>query len=212
MYKVKVKICGITNIEDAQAAIDMGADILGFNFYAPSPRYIELAKAAEIIGKIPAFVDTAGVFVNADTHDIHELSNSGILNWIQFHGDETPEFCDRFSTWNLHTIKAIRIRSKESVTQAEHYHTSALLFDTFNPKLYGGTGQTFDWSLVKNCPHRIFLAGGITSDNIQEALEHGTYGVDICSGIESQPGKKDHKKMKELFKIIDNHTNLKAKT
>ena len=211
MHIVKVKICGITNLEDARAAIDMGADILGFNFYSPSPRYIEPAKAFEIIQKIPAFVDTAGIFVNTDAHDIHELTNSGFLNWIQLHGNEPPAFCEQFAAWNLHTIKAIRVQSNESIVQAEHYHTSALLLDAFNPNLYGGTGQRFDWSLVKNSSQRIFLAGGINPDTIQEALEYETYGVDICSGIESEPGKKDHKKMKQLFKTIYNHTGLKAK-
>ena len=211
MYKVRVKICGITNIEDALAAVDMGADILGFNFYAPSPRYIEPEKAVAIIDKIPAFVNIAGIFVNAKIHEIRKLTNPGSLNWVQFHGDESPEFCDRFTAWSLRTIKAIRVQSKESIQQAEIFHTSALLFDAFNPKLYGGTGETFDWSLVKNCPNRIFLAGGITPDNIQKALDQRTYGVDICSGIESEPGKKDHKKMAQLFKIIHNHTGLKAK-
>jgi len=210
MYNVKVKICGITNIDDAMAAVDMGADILGFNFYELSPRYIEPEKAIAIIDKIPAFVNTAGVFVNAKIHDIRKLTNPSALNWLQFHGDESPEFCSRFTAWSLNTIKAIRIQSAESIRQAEVYRTSALLFDAFNPKLYGGTGETFDWSLVKNCPNRIFLAGGITTDNVQTALKCGTYGIDICSGIESEPGKKDHKKMKQLFKIIYNHTGLEA--
>lgn len=211
MHLVKVKICGITNLTDALAAVEMGADILGFNFYRKSPRYIEPARAIEIIDKIPAFVDTAGIFVNADAHTIHELTHVGSLNWIQLHGDETPEFCDQFTAWNLRTIKAIRVKSKESLTQAQQFHTSALLLDAFNPDLYGGTGERFDWALVKDFSYRIFLAGGITPDNITEALENRTYGVDICSGIELEPGKKDHKKMQQLFKTIYNYTGLKAK-
>jgi phosphoribosylanthranilate isomerase len=211
MHIVKIKICGITNIEDAQAAVDMGADILGFNFYPKSPRYIEPTKAMVIIRKMPAFVDTAGIFVNANAHEIHELTNEGLLNWIQLHGDEPPEFCEQFTAWNLHTIKAIRVQSKESLARAESYRTSALLLDAFNPKLYGGTGQRFDWSLIKNFSYRVFLAGGICPDNIQEALEHQTYGIDVCSGIESQPGKKDHNKMKQLFKTVHNFTGLKVK-
>lgn len=211
MHVIKVKICGITNLDDALAAVDMGADILGFNFFRPSPRYIEPANAFEIIKKIPAFVDTAGIFVNAEAHDIHELTNEGLLNWVQLHGDEPPEFCEQFTTWNLRTIKAIRVQSKESLDQAIDYHTSALLMDAFNPNFYGGTGERFDWTLVKNSAYRIFLAGGITPDNISEALACETYGVDICSGIESEPGKKDHKKMKQLFKTIYNYTGLKAR-
>lgn len=212
MNTLKVKICGITNLEDAEAAIDLRADILGFNFFPKSPRYIEPDKAIEIITKLPGHVDIAGVFVNADEHAIHELANPGMINWVQFHGDETPEFCNRFKTWNLRTIKAIRVKNAESVKQAEDFQTSALLFDAFNPKLYGGTGETFDWSLVKNCPQRIFLAGGITPDNVQKALEQDVYGVDICSGIESEPGKKDHQKMKQLFENIRNYFGLKVRS
>jgi len=142
MIEVKIKICGITNLEDAQAAIDMGADILGFNFYARSPRYIEPARAAAIIRKLPSFVDTAGVFVNVPMRDIHHLTTSGMLNWVQFHGDETPDFCRLFSQWNIRTIKAVRVQSLDSVQQAAQYQTFALLFDAYNSGLYGGTGQT----------------------------------------------------------------------
>jgi phosphoribosylanthranilate isomerase len=211
MHIAKIKICGITNREDAQAAVDMGADIIGFNFYRKSPRYIKPQKAIEIIQQLPGYVNTAGIFVNAKTHDIHELTNDGILNWIQLHGDETPDFCHNLAAWNVHTIKAIRVKSEESLADIDKYHTSALLLDAFDPNQYGGTGQRFDWALVQNTPHRIFLAGGLSPDNIIEALEHQTYGVDICSGIESAPGKKDHKKMKKLFDKIHHHTGLKVK-
>jgi phosphoribosylanthranilate isomerase len=211
MHSVKVKICGITNLTDALAAVEMKADILGFNFYPQSPRYIEPEKAMEIIAMLPAFVDTAGIFVNAEAHTIHEMTHSGSLNWVQFHGDETPEFCDQFTTWNLQTIKAIRVQTEESLIQAARYHTSALLLDAYNSSFYGGTGERFDWALLENFPYRIFVAGGITPDNIEEALEYKPYGVDICSGIESEPGKKDHKKMKQLLETIHNFTGLKAK-
>ncbi|MBC8378696.1 MAG: phosphoribosylanthranilate isomerase [Planctomycetes bacterium] len=211
MFITKVKICGITNYDDAAAAFDMGADILGFNFYPQSPRYIEPKKAFEIIAKMPGFLDTCGIFVNAEPNDIHEVTNTGFLNWVQFHGDESPAYCEQFRMWTLRSIKAVRVQSAESIHIAEQYHTSALLFDAFNPKLYGGTGETFDWSLVKNCPSRIFLAGGITPDNVLHAIDCHTYAIDICSGIESEPGKKDHQKMKQLFEKIRNHTGLKAK-
>lgn len=210
MNSVKVKICGITNLHDAEAAIDLRADILGFNFFPKSPRYVEPDRAMGIISKLPAHVDIAGVFVNADPKTIHELANPGLINWVQFHGDETPDFCNRFKAWNLQTIKAIRVKDAASVKNAEAFETSALLFDAFNPTLYGGTGEMFDWSLVKNCPQRIFLAGGITPDNVQTALAQNVYGVDICSGIESEPGKKDIAKMKQLFKNIHNFTGSKA--
>ncbi len=210
MITVKVKICGITNLEDAQAAVDMGADILGFNFYPPSPRYIEPKKAEDIISRLPGFVDTAGIFVNANGPDIRSLTDSGILNWVQFHGDETSEFCSQFNAWSLRTIKAIRVRSTEDIEQAQEFETFSLLFDAFDPKQYGGTGKTFDWSLLKEYPRRVFLAGGINPDNVLKAIETDVYGVDICSGIESEPGKKDHVKMKQLFDIIYSYTGVRV--
>jgi phosphoribosylanthranilate isomerase len=211
MIEVKIKICGITNLEDAQAAIDMGADILGFNFYARSPRYIEPARAAAIIRKLPSFVDTAGVFVNVPMRDIHHLTTSGMLNWVQFHGDETPDFCRLFSQWNIRTIKAVRVQSLDSVQQAAQYQTFALLFDAYNSGLYGGTGQTFDWPLIKNFPRRVFVAGGITPENVRQALDIGVFGIDVCSGIEAKPGIKDHTKMRRLFDAVYEFTGQKVK-
>jgi len=210
MLTVKVKICGITNLEDAQAAIELGADILGFNFYPPSPRYIEPADAEAIISKLPGFVDIAGVFVNSPEQDIHKLTDPGLLNWVQFHGDETPEFCRKFHAWNLRTIKAIRVRSADDIRQAAEYKTFAKLFDSFDPNLYGGTGKTFDWSLVQSLQDHIFLAGGLSPENITDALNIDVYGVDVCSGIESEPGKKDHQKMKQLFDTIHHHIKTKV--
>ncbi|MCD6175012.1 MAG: phosphoribosylanthranilate isomerase [Planctomycetes bacterium] len=208
---VKIKICGITNLDDAQAAIEMGADILGFNFYRQSPRYIETNEAEKIICKLPGFVDIAGVFVNANRPDIRELTDSGLLNWVQFHGDETSEFCSQFNAWNLHTIKAVRVRSVEDIDRAQEFETFSLLFDAFDPNQYGGTGKTFDWSLLRKYPHRVFLAGGINPDNVSDALETDVYGIDICSGIESEPGKKDHPKMKQLFDNIHSFTGIKVR-
>lgn len=210
MITVKVKICGITNLDDAQAAVEMGADILGFNFYPPSPRFIETNEAEKIISKLPGFVDIAGVFVNANRPDIRGLTDSGMLNWVQFHGDETSEFCSQFNAWNLHTIKAIRVRSAEDIEQAQKFETFSLLFDAFDPSQYGGTGNTFDWSLLRKYPRRVFLAGGITPDNVLDALRTDVYGIDICSGIESSPGKKDHAKMKQLFYNIHSYIGIKV--
>lgn len=211
MITVKIKICGITNLEDAQAAVEMGADILGFNFYPPSPRFIEPNEAQKIICKIPGFVDIAGVFVNANPPDIRRLTDSGLLSWVQFHGDETSEFCGQFNAWNLRTIKAIRVRSVESIDQAQEFETFSLLFDAFDPNHYGGTGKTFDWSLLKNYPRRVFLAGGINPDNVLLALATDVYGIDVCSGIESEPGKKDHSKMKQLFDNVHDFTGIKVR-
>ncbi len=202
MLIVKVKICGLTNYEDAAAALDLGADILGFNFYEKSPRFIKPEDAVRIIDRLPAFIDTAGVFVNASLDQIHKIISTCQLNWVQLHGDETAQFCDLLRSLNVKTMKAIRVKSQSDIRKAEEYFTDAILLDAFDPEKYGGTGLTFDWNIIGHIRKRIFLAGGINPDNVVEAVEHGVYGIDICSGIEESPGKKDHKKMKQLFENI----------
>ena len=137
MRIVKVKICGVTNIEDAQAAVDMGADIIGFNFFPKSPRFVEPDAALEIIDKLPTFVDTAAVFVNAHFDQIKGMIEQGFLNWLQFHGDETPEYCDEFKWFNIKTIKAIRVKDNQSIVQAVSYYTDAVLFDAYDKSEYG---------------------------------------------------------------------------
>ncbi|MHC4265814.1 MAG: phosphoribosylanthranilate isomerase [Planctomycetota bacterium] len=202
MIIVKVKICGITSSEDARAAMDMGADLLGFNFYSKSPRYLDPAKAKDIIQGLPAFIDTVGLFVNSSMDEIHEIVNLCRLDWVQLHGDETPDFCKEFRTHNVKTMKAIRVKDQTDIENAEDYFTDAVLFDAFDPDKYGGTGVTFDWNVVGHINKRVFLAGGINPDNAEKAVKLGVYGIDICSGIESEPGKKDHEKMKKLFENI----------
>ena len=202
MLIVKVKICGITNYEDAAAALDMGADLLGFNFYPKSPRFVSLEKAREIISKLPGFIDIAGVFVNESIEQIQETKNLCQLDWVQLHGDEDPEFCKQFLSLDVKVMKAIRVKKQSDIQQAEDYFTDAILLDAFNPEKYGGTGLTFDWNIIGHINKRIFLAGGINPDNVAEAVELGVYGIDVCSGIEAEPGKKDHKKMKKLFENI----------
>ena len=202
MLIVKVKICGLTNYDDAAAALDMGADILGFNFYSESPRFLPPEKAMEIIDKLPSLADIAGVFVNSTLQEIHRIINLCQLNWVQLHGDETPQFCNLLASYNVKTMKAIRVRSQADIQQANDYFTDAILLDAFDPQKYGGTGLTFDWNIIGHINKRIFLAGGINPDNVISAIELGVYGIDICSGIEERPGKKDHKKMKLLFDKI----------
>ncbi len=210
MLIVKVKICGITNYEDASAAVDMGADLLGFNFYQKSPRFITPDKAAEIIAKLPGFMDVAGVFVHEAGSDenesfgkINETIKHCRLNWVQLHGDESPKFCRMFLSLNVRTMKALRVKSQNDIRLAENYFTDAILLDAFHPEKYGGTGLTFDWNIVGHIGKRIFLAGGINPDNAAEAVKLGVYGIDVCSGVEAEPGKKDHKKMKKLFENIE---------
>ncbi len=199
---MKVKICGITNYEDAATALDMGADLLGFNFYKKSPRYVPPEKAQQIINMLPGFVDIAGVFVNESMERINETKNLCQLDWVQLHGDESPEFCKQFLSHNVKVMKAIRVKDRNDVQSAEDYFTDAILLDAFDPEKYGGTGLTFDWNVVGHINKRVFLAGGINPDNAAEAAELGVYGIDVCSGIEAEPGKKDHNKVKKLFENI----------
>ena len=202
MLIVKVKICGITNYEDAAAALLMGADILGFNFYPESPRFVSPEKATEIIGKLPAFMEVAGVFVNSPFKEIRDTIKQCQLGWIQLHGDETPEFCRSFLSINVKTMKAIRVRDRADIKRAEDYFTDAILLDAFRADKYGGTGLAFDWNIIGHMGKRVFLAGGIDPDNVAGAVGLGVYGIDVCSGIESEPGKKDHAKMRMLFENI----------
>ena len=202
LLSVKVKICGITNLDDALAAVEMGADVLGFNFYPKSARYIEPDRAVEIIHSLPTFVDTAGIFVNAAAEQIAQIAERGVLNWIQLHGDESPNFCNALTWLHARIIKALRIRYAEDIARADVYGTDAILLDAFTPAAYGGTGQQFDWSIIDNLYRRVFLAGGITPENAPEAVETGVYAIDVCSGVEAEPGRKDHDKMRRLFENI----------
>ena len=198
----KVKICGITNDEDAKAAVDMGADILGFNFYPESPRFITPQKAAQIISKLSAFIDVAGIFVNDSFNKVADTVDYCRLDWIQLHGDEQPEDCRSFFSLNVKTMKAIRVKDNSDVKRSDDFPTDAILFDAFHPDKYGGTGLSFDWDIVGHVTRRIFLAGGINPDNAVTAIALGVYGIDVCSGIEAKPGKKDHEKMRRLFENI----------
>ena len=207
MLIAKVKICGITNYEDAVAAMEMGADVLGFNFYPKSPRYIRAEQAEKIIGKLPAFIDLAGVFVNHSLEKTREIANRCRLDWVQLHGDETPEFCRWLAYDTAKTMKAIRVKDASDLRRVDDYSTDAILLDAYDPNRYGGTGITFDWNVIGHIGRRIFLAGGINPDNAAAAIGLGVYGIDVCSGIEIEPGKKDHKKMKQLF---DNIRHLRA--
>ena len=203
MRVVKVKICGITNIEDAFDAVELGADLLGFNFYPKSPRYIDPDRALAIIDHLPTYVDTVGVFVNPTVEEMKDMVERSFLNWVQLHGDESPEFCESLDWIGAQIIKAIRVKSAEQIEEVQQYFTDAVLLDAFDRERYGGTGKTFDWSIIGDLHKRVFLAGGINPDNAVKAIEVGVYGIDVCSGVESKPGKKDHEKMKRLFENIE---------
>jgi phosphoribosylanthranilate isomerase len=202
MLITKVKICGLTNYEDAAAAMEMGADILGFNFYQASPRYVPVEKASGIVTRLPAFMEVAGIFVNETFETIGQIVEQCQLTWVQLHGDESPEFCKSLRSLNVKTMKAIRVRDKDDIEKAQRYFTHAVLLDAYHPDKYGGTGLSFDWNVIGHINKRIFLAGGISPDNVIQAVQLGVYGVDVCSGVESEPGKKDHNKMRALFENI----------
>ena len=196
---VKIKICGITNIDDAMAAVDYGADALGFNFFRKSPRYIEPNKAAEIIAQLPPFIVPVAIFVNEREERIREILSSACIHGVQFHGDETPEFCQRFGN---HVIKAFQVKDKESIKHMAHYRVSAYLLDSYREGVRGGTGVTFDWHLavVAKTFGRIILAGGLTPDNVAEAVKLvQPYGVDVAGGVEREKGIKDHGKLKKFI-------------
>ena len=195
--QVKVKICGITNIDDAMAAVSVGADALGFVFFQGSPRYISPDAAAAIIRKLPSFVMTIGVFVDEKPDQIEMIIASTGLDVIQLHGDEPPEMC----AFSRRIIKAIRVKSLASLDPVVHYRdkVSAFLLDTFSPNSFGGTGQKFNWDIATHAKQfgRIILSGGLTPDNIIEAVKQvEPYGVDVSSGVELRKGKKDHLKMR----------------
>ena len=198
---VKVKICGITNYDDAAMAADLGADALGFIF-ASSPRKTDADRALEIIKKLPPFVKSVGVFVNDNLKKINDIIEYCGLDIIQLHGDESPEVCKRLMP---RTIKALKIKDTGKDEDFLEYSSKvkAFLLDTYSEKIPGGTGRTFNWNRaieIKKSGVPIILAGGLNPSNIRKAIETvRPYGVDVSSGIEERPGKKDHSLMKELF-------------
>lgn len=198
---VKVKICGITNAPDALAAVEAGADALGFMFYERSPRRVSLGQAAEIIRELPPFIIKVGVFVDAAEDLVLRAIGDCGLNLLQFHGDETPEYCTQFG---LMSMKAFRVRDSESLNVLANYPTDAWLLDAFVADKPGGTGKRFNWDLAleaKKAGRPIFLAGGLTPANVAEAVTRvQPYGVDVSSGVEAEPGRKDHAKVREFIK------------
>ncbi|HUZ08382.1 MAG TPA: phosphoribosylanthranilate isomerase [Candidatus Paceibacterota bacterium] len=198
---VKVKICGITNLADAQAAAETGADALGFNFCEKSPRCVSLKTAAAISTQVPPFVMRVGVFVDAEADFILRAIGEAGLTMLQFHGDEQPEFCTQFG---LMSMKAFRICDEKSLAELPNYQTDAYLLDAFSPQARGGTGEKFNWDLAVEAQKfgkPIFLAGGLTPENVADAVRKvQPFGVDVSSGVESAPGKKDHAKVKAFIK------------
>jgi phosphoribosylanthranilate isomerase len=197
---IKVKICGITNLEDALTAVEAGADALGFVFYDKSPRNINPLVAAGIISRLPPFIQTVGLFVNEELEKVDWTAAYCGLDMVQFHGDETPEDCLEV---NRRVIKAFRIQNIVSIDPLKKYRVAGYLLDAWCPDCFGGTGKTFNWELASAARHygSIILAGGLTPDNVIEAVRQvQPYAVDVSSGVETEPGKKDKAKVREFIR------------
>ncbi|MBI5894234.1 MAG: phosphoribosylanthranilate isomerase [Deltaproteobacteria bacterium] len=208
---IRVKICGITNLEDAIAATEYGADALGFVFYKKSPRCVDVKTVKKIVKALPPFITAVGVFVNETKDKINKIIDETGLNVIQLHGDEPPEFCNGFER---KVIKAFKIQGSRAAAgfslrqlrnlkvAATQYNVSAYLLDTYQEGIEGGTGRTFNWALAKKAKRfgRIILAGGLTPENVADAVKKvNPYAVDVSSGVEKRPGEKDLKKVKEFI-------------
>jgi phosphoribosylanthranilate isomerase len=199
----RVKICGITEFEGARDAILLGAAAIGLNFYPNSPRYIEPSKASKIIEKLPPFVTVVGIFVNhPDPQNLEDFALSLGLHAVQLHGNETPDYCSMIQ--RVKVIKALRVDANFRVDALRTYGNSTFLLDTCSPNL-GGSGKVFDWNLVygANAFGSIIIAGGLTPENVSEVINTlHPFGVDVASGVESSPGKKDYEKMRRFIEAV----------
>ena len=206
--RVRVKICGVTSRDDALAAVDAGADSIGFMLFDGSPRNVKLANLGILIHRLPPFVARVGVFVNPEETFVRQAIEAGI-DTLQFHGDETPEFCESFG---VPVYKAFRIQDRAPLDQMRPYETNAWLLDTYVAGKQGGTGQAFNWDAAiaaKACGRPIILAGGLTAENIAQAVTKvAPYGVDVSSGVEASPGCKDRDKVKAF---VENAHNAAAR-
>lgn len=198
----RIKICGIKHLDDALKAIECGADAIGLIFVEKSPRYISLTDARFIAESLPPFVTVVGLFMDATEATVREALKVVPLNLLQFHGDESPEFCEQF---DMPYIKVLRMRENVNVVAfAQEYSNAAgILLDTYT-KEGGGSGQTFDWNLIPdNVPLPLILAGGLNPENVALAVETvKPYAVDVSSGVESEPSIKDHKKIEQFIKEV----------
>jgi len=203
----KVKICGITNLEDALLSAKFGADALGFNFYEKSPRYISPEKAREIIVQLPGEVLKVGVFVNDSLDKIIEIAETAKLDAIQLHGEETPEFVREIKAkTNLEIIKAFRVSPEFKPEDVLQYEVDAVLLDAYSPKEHGGTGETFDWEIAKKVQEifpKMYLAGGLGVENVMEAVVNvKPFAIDACSLLEREKGFKDLQKVEEFILAV----------
>ncbi len=201
---MRIKICGLTRNQDVQVAVAEGADALGFVLYAPSPRAVTAAQAAKLIEHVPAFVTTVALFVNESIDEVKRILDVCSFDLLQFHGDESPEFCRQF---NRPYMKAIRVRSAEDIHSAvqQYPDAKALLLDAYVENLPGGTGQAFDWRLIPKLSIPWVLAGGLNANNVADAVNQvQPYAVDISGGVEASKGIKDAQKIKDFISEVRN--------
>jgi len=199
-----IKICGITNLEDAVAAIAMGVDALGFNFYKPSPRYVTPQSAREIIEQLPQSVLKVGVFVNESPDHVRSIADDAGITAVQLHGDESPDYCRKLA--DQYVIKALAVGHNFDTQIIVRYPVNAIMLDTKHNTLRGGTGRAFDWSIaqqVSKIVPKLYLAGGLSPENVTGAIETvRPYAVDACSSLEDSPGKKNHDRMRAFVAAV----------
>lgn len=194
---VRVKICGITNTTDARHAFCAGAAAIGLNFVRSSPRYVTPETAAEIVAAVPSLC-CVGVFVNETRATVREIAAAVGIQCLQFHGDEDPAYCEG---WSLPIVKAIRVRDRATIDDARAYPVDYILADAYSPEVYGGSGRSFAWNLLEPLDKdRLILAGGLHPENVAAAVRAvRPYAVDVASGVESEPGRKDPKKVERFI-------------
>lgn len=202
--RVRVKICGITRIRDAVTACELGADAIGLVFYAGSPRAIDISTAKSVLDELPPFISTVGLFVDAQADEVQRVLDTVALDLLQFHGNEPPDYCRRFSR---PYIKAVRMRDNIDLNcvQSEYAGASALLLDTYMQDKHGGTGETFDWTRIPaGLEKPLILAGGLTAANVKTAIEQvKPYAVDVSGGVESGKGIKDRSKIADFIREVN---------
>lgn len=202
--RTRVKICGITRRQDAEFAIEMGADAIGLVFYGPSPRAVSIAQARDILHKLPPYVTIVALFVDAEKAFVQQCIEQLPISLLQFHGDESAAYCEQFG---LPYYKAIRMRDGVDLVELSHQfdNANALLVDSFQEGVPGGTGKTFDWSLVESIDKPIILAGGLDKDNVRSAIDRvHPYAVDVSGGVELQKGIKDPDKIHAFMQEVTN--------
>ena len=199
---VRIKMCGMMQACDIVHAVSLGVDAIGIIFYDQSPRSMDISQAKLLLESLPAFVESVAVFVNPTQSWVEEVITALPIRWLQFHGDESPDFCEQF---NRHYIKSIAATSAEDITKIVemHRHASAILLDTPSASSRGGSGKVFDWRIIPAINKPLILAGGLNNENVTAAIAECTpYAVDVCSGVELSPGIKDQNKMTQFVSTV----------